>query len=69
VIHDLSSGARALLRTYLREQLPTRSDGRIAYQAFANAGKGRAPTERRRSVTFAALEHREVFGKVIVKAQ
>jgi SAM-dependent methyltransferase len=42
-IHDLSSGARALLRTHLRERLPTRSDGRIAYQAFANAVKGRAP--------------------------
>jgi hypothetical protein len=31
--------------------------------------KGRAPAERRRSMTFAALEHREVFGKFVVKAQ
>jgi hypothetical protein len=63
VIQDLSSDARALLRTHLREQLPTRSDGRIGYQAFANAVKGRAPAERRRSMTFAALEHRECLAR------
>jgi SAM-dependent methyltransferase len=63
VIHDLPSSARSLLRTNLREQLPTRSDGRIAYQAFANAVKGRVPAERRRSLTFAALEDRECLAR------
>jgi SAM-dependent methyltransferase len=69
IIHDLSSNTRALLRRHLRAQLPTRCDGCIAYQAFANAVKGRVPAERRRSMTFAALEHRECLARVVVKAQ
>jgi hypothetical protein len=31
------------LRNRLREQLPTAPDGRIAYEAIANAVKGRLP--------------------------
>ena len=33
--------AREKLRARLREQLPIAADGRIAYEAFANAVKGR----------------------------
>jgi hypothetical protein len=41
MIHDLSPTAREQLQLRLREQLPIGSDGRIAYEAFANAVKGR----------------------------
>lgn len=41
MIHDLSPTAREQLQSRLREQLPIGSDGRIAYEAFANAVKGR----------------------------
>ena len=34
------------LKAVLREQLPTAPDGRIAYEAFANAVIGRAPGQR-----------------------
>jgi SAM-dependent methyltransferase len=40
-IHDMSPAARQQLRARLRELLPVASDGRIAYQAFANAVKAR----------------------------
>ena len=40
---DLSPSAREALKARLREQLPIAADGRIAYEAFANAVKGRAP--------------------------
>jgi SAM-dependent methyltransferase len=42
-IADLSPSAREELKARLREQLPIAADGRIAYEAFANAVKGRAP--------------------------
>jgi ubiquinone/menaquinone biosynthesis C-methylase UbiE len=42
-IADLSPSARDELKARLREQLPTGSDGRITYEAFANAVKGRVP--------------------------
>jgi ubiquinone/menaquinone biosynthesis C-methylase UbiE len=42
-IHGLSASAREALKARLREQLPIAADGRIAYEAFANAVKGRAP--------------------------
>jgi hypothetical protein len=32
------------LKGRLREQLPTRPDGQIAYEEFANAVSGRAPS-------------------------
>jgi hypothetical protein len=41
VIAGLSSNARDQLRTRLREYLPAASDGRIVYESFANAIKGR----------------------------
>jgi ubiquinone/menaquinone biosynthesis C-methylase UbiE len=41
VINGMSTSAREQLRTHLRERLAVRSDGRIAYEAFANAVKGR----------------------------
>jgi SAM-dependent methyltransferase len=40
---ELSPSAREELKARLREQLPTAADGRIAYEAFANAVKGRTP--------------------------
>jgi SAM-dependent methyltransferase len=40
-LQELSPAARERLRARLREQLPASSDGRIAYEAFANAVKGR----------------------------
>jgi ubiquinone/menaquinone biosynthesis C-methylase UbiE len=43
-IHDMSPSAREQLKAKLREQLPVRPDGRIAYEAFANAVKGRVPS-------------------------
>lgn len=42
-IREMSASAREQLRSRLREQLPVASDGRIAYDAFANAVKGRVP--------------------------
>jgi SAM-dependent methyltransferase len=43
VIAGMSPGARAQLRVRLREHLPVTSDGRIVYESFANAVKGRVP--------------------------
>jgi SAM-dependent methyltransferase len=43
IIHSMSPSAREQLRTRLREQLPIASDGRIVYESFANAVKGRVP--------------------------
>jgi hypothetical protein len=40
-IHDMSPAAREQVRTRVREQLVVDSDGRIAYESFANAVKGR----------------------------
>jgi hypothetical protein len=40
-LQGMSPGARERLRARLREQLPASPDGRIAYEAFANAVKGR----------------------------
>jgi hypothetical protein len=42
-IRKMSPSQIEHLKAALREQLPTGSDGRIAYEAFANAVKGRAP--------------------------
>jgi hypothetical protein len=44
---EMSPGAREQLRVRLREQLPVGADGRIAYEAFANAVKGRIPRSDR----------------------
>jgi hypothetical protein len=41
VIHEMSATARDQLRARAREQLLVGSDGRIAYESFANAVKGR----------------------------
>lgn len=43
LIESMSTGAREQLRTHLREQLPIASNGRIVYELFANAVKGRVP--------------------------
>jgi ubiquinone/menaquinone biosynthesis C-methylase UbiE len=40
-LQELSPDARERLRARLRDQLPVSPDGRIAYEAFANAVKGR----------------------------
>jgi ubiquinone/menaquinone biosynthesis C-methylase UbiE len=42
-INDLSPKEREQLKARLREQLPIGADGRIVYEAFANAVKGRTP--------------------------
>jgi len=42
-LDDLPPHAKEQLKTRLREQLPTASDGSIRYEGFANAVKGRAP--------------------------
>ena len=42
-INEMAPEARDKLKARLREQLPTSPDGRIAYEAFANAVKGRVP--------------------------
>jgi ubiquinone/menaquinone biosynthesis C-methylase UbiE len=42
-LKELSADARDRLRERLREQLPPGPDGRITYEAFANAVKGRVP--------------------------
>jgi SAM-dependent methyltransferase len=41
LIDGMSNSARRQLRTRLRERLPVGSHGRISYEAFANAVKGR----------------------------
>ena len=41
LIQAMPPGAREELRARLREQLPAAADGTIAYEAFANAVKGR----------------------------
>jgi ubiquinone/menaquinone biosynthesis C-methylase UbiE len=43
IIAGMSTSEREQLRTNLRDRLPTASDGRIAYESFANAVKGRVP--------------------------
>jgi SAM-dependent methyltransferase len=40
-ISEMAPGAREQLRAKVRELLPAGSDGRIAYESFANAVKGR----------------------------
>jgi SAM-dependent methyltransferase len=42
-VSDLSPADRERLKARLRELLPIAADGRIAYEAFANAVKGRSP--------------------------
>jgi len=42
-INKLSPAERERVRAQLREQLPAGADGRIRYEAFANAIKGRVP--------------------------
>ena len=41
IIAGLTASAKEELRVRLRDQLPVAPDGRIVYQAFANAVKGR----------------------------
>jgi ubiquinone/menaquinone biosynthesis C-methylase UbiE len=43
LIESMSTSVREQLRTRLREHLPVASDGRIVYESFANAVKGRVP--------------------------
>ena len=43
LLAELPPSTREKLRTRLREQLPIGADGRIAYEATANAVKGRVP--------------------------
>ena len=43
LIARMSPDAREQLRIRLRERLPVAADGRIVYQSFANAVKGRVP--------------------------
>jgi SAM-dependent methyltransferase len=43
LIAGMSASAREELRACLRDHLPISSDGRIIYQSFANAVKGRVP--------------------------
>jgi hypothetical protein len=43
VIAGMSPGEREQLRVRLRKHLPATSDGRIVYESFANAAKGRMP--------------------------
>jgi ubiquinone/menaquinone biosynthesis C-methylase UbiE len=43
VISRMSASAREELRARLREYLPVSSDGRIVYESFANAVRGRVP--------------------------
>jgi ubiquinone/menaquinone biosynthesis C-methylase UbiE len=42
MIQKLSDGQRLRLREHLREHLPVTADGRVVYNSFANAVKGRA---------------------------
>ena len=43
LIESMSTSVREQLRTRLRERLPIAPDGRIVYESFANAVKGRVP--------------------------
>jgi ubiquinone/menaquinone biosynthesis C-methylase UbiE len=43
LISAMSPSEKEQLKSRLREQLPIGADGRIAYEAFANAVKGRVP--------------------------
>jgi SAM-dependent methyltransferase len=43
LLEALSPGQREQLKARLRELVPVGNDGRIAYEAFANAVKGRVP--------------------------
>jgi SAM-dependent methyltransferase len=43
IIAGMSASAREELRACLRDHLPVSSDGRIVYESFANAVKGRVP--------------------------
>jgi SAM-dependent methyltransferase len=43
IFAGMSASAREELRTRLRDHLPVSSDGRIVYESFANAVKGRVP--------------------------
>jgi hypothetical protein len=43
IIAGMTASAKEELRVHLRDQLPVAADGRIVYQAFANAVKGRVP--------------------------
>jgi allophanate hydrolase subunit 1 len=43
IIAGMSASAREELRASLRDHLPVSSDGRIVYESFANAVKGRVP--------------------------
>jgi hypothetical protein len=43
LIQGMSPSAREQLRARLREHLPIAPDGRIVYESFANAVKGRVP--------------------------
>jgi SAM-dependent methyltransferase len=43
ILNKLSPDEMAQLKARLREQLPIAADGSIAYEAFANAVKGRVP--------------------------
>jgi SAM-dependent methyltransferase len=43
IIAGMTASAKEELRVHLRDQLPVAPDGRIVYQAFANAVKGRVP--------------------------
>jgi hypothetical protein len=45
VLRALSPETKERLRNRVRERLPIAADGRIAYEAFANAVKGRAPRQ------------------------
>jgi ubiquinone/menaquinone biosynthesis C-methylase UbiE len=42
-ISKMSPAQQEELKSVLRRQLPTGADGRISYEAFANAAKGRVP--------------------------
>jgi ubiquinone/menaquinone biosynthesis C-methylase UbiE len=44
LIASMSMSAREQFRARLRERLPSASDGRIVYESFANAVKGRVPS-------------------------
>ena len=43
VLSAMSPDEKEQLRAKLREQLPIAADGTIAYEAFANAVKGKVP--------------------------
>jgi SAM-dependent methyltransferase len=47
LIARMSPGEREQVRSRLRERLPVAADGRIVYQSFANAVKGRVPERAR----------------------